>query len=71
MARKTRRFTVTGPGVDREDLASAVLALSYGITVANRQDEGEATFYIRDAEGTATARVERHEDGVIHIYSKG
>jgi hypothetical protein len=59
------RFTLSGPGIDKS-YETAGVALSAGITAAERYG-AEASFYVRDVDGTMVGRVERDEDGRVTI----
>jgi hypothetical protein len=69
------RFTVTGPDTERtypagNTRAPGGPALSAAIAFASRA-HGEATFYVRDADGTLYGHVVRDTDGNVTVHRAG
>lgn len=67
--RKTRKFGVSGAGVDRDGYDSAGVALSAAITFAGRAP-GEAVVYVRRPDDRVVGRVERDADGNLSVYGE-
>ena len=61
------RFTVSGTGIEDKTYDTAVVARSAAITFASRA-RCEATFYVRDFDGTCVARVETDGKNVV-VYT--
>jgi hypothetical protein len=63
--KRATRFTLSGPGIDKS-YETAGVGISAAITAAERYG-AEATFYVRDLDGTMVGRVERDQDGRVTI----
>lgn len=67
------RFTVSGPGVEGHPAPCLGAGVSGAQTFAgrHRRDQGEVSFYVRDAAGVAAAVVTKTEGGVIETRLVG
>jgi hypothetical protein len=68
---RSKKFTVTGPGVEATATASA-LGLSKAINFASRASKAgtEGSFYVRDSKGEVVGRTDADGLGNVNVYGE-
>jgi hypothetical protein len=69
MARKTKGYTISAPGIDRNGFTEPQVAMSAAINVAQRTPR-DTTVYVRDADGDSVGYVYHDVHGVLYVHTR-